>query len=211
MTSSTPFVFDDVGEAKRYAPATERNRDAILGVLRDELPLCGTLLEIASGTGEHLVHFAAAFPGLTWQPSDYDDAGLVSIAAWSAETECTNILPPLKIDAAAAIWPVAHADAILCCNMVHIAPWAVAIGLFEGAGRILPADAPLILYGPFIEVDVETAPSNIAFDESLKARNAEWGVRSTDALDELARTNGLGRARRVAMPANNLVLVWRRI
>ncbi len=211
MTSNTPFVFDDVGEAKRYAPATERNRDAIAAVLRDELPASGTLLEIASGSGEHASYFAAAFPGLTWQPSDYDGAGLVSIAAWSAETACTNILPPLKIDAAAAIWPVAHADAILCCNMVHIAPWTAAIGLFAGAGRILPAGAPLILYGPFIEADVETAPSNIAFDESLKARNVEWGVRSTDALDELAHANGLGRARRVAMPANNLVLVWRRI
>ena len=138
-----PFVFEPTGEAKRFAPATERNRDAIISVLRGVLPDSGTVLEVASGTGEHIVQFASAFGGLEWQPSDYDAAGLASIAAWFAESGLSNILPPVQIDASAADWPVVQADAILCINMAHIAAWAATEGLFAGAARILPTGAPL--------------------------------------------------------------------
>jgi SAM-dependent methyltransferase len=206
----TPFVFEATGEAKRFAPATERNRDAIVAVLNDILPASGTLLEIASGTGEHIVHFAGDFPQLSWQPSDYDAAGLASIAAWSSESGLANILPPVQIDATSLDWPVGNADAILCINMIHIAPWAAAIGLFAGAGRLLPAGAPLYLYGPYREVDVPTAESNEAFDVSLKSRNLDWGLRQVEDVAALAAQNGFQLDHRLEMPANNLSLVFRK-
>jgi Protein of unknown function (DUF938) len=207
----TPFAFDETGEAKRFAPATLRNREAISAVLADILPPSGTVLEVASGTGEHIVHFAAAFPHLQWQPSDYDIAGLASIAAWTAESGSANISPPIRIDATAPDWPLAAADAILCINMIHIAPWAAAEGLFSGAGGMLAADAPLFLYGPFRETAVVTAESNEAFDRSLKERNAEWGLRLVDDVVAAANTNGFELAKRIAMPANNLSLVFSKI
>lgn len=195
---------------KRHAPATLRNRDAIAAVLADELPPTGLVLEIASGSGEHAVHFAARFPDLEWQPSDPDGAALASIAAWTVEAGLANVRPSLLLDASGADWPVAHADAVLCINMVHISPWAATLGLMAGAARLLAADAPLILYGPFVEGDVPTAPSNAEFDASLRARDAGWGLRNTRDVSAAAAANGLQLTRRVAMPANNLMLVYRR-
>lgn len=195
---------------KREAPAAARNREPIAEVLVEELPPAGLALEIASGSGEHALHFARAFPSLSWQPSDPDPAARASIAAWAVEAGLPNLLPPLYLDAAASAWPLEGAEALLCINMVHISPKGATEGLFAGAERLLPPGAPLILYGPYLEGDVEAAPSNLAFDASLKARNPEWGLRSVDWLDALAAAHGLGRTRRVAMPANNLTLVYRR-
>lgn len=199
-----------MGEAKRFAPATQRNREAITAVIAEILPTTGTVLEIASGTGEHIVHFARSFPALSWQPSDYDPAGLASISAWSADSGLANILPPVHIDASAPIWPVKEADALICINMVHIAPWAAVEGLFAGAARLLPVGAPLYVYGPYREAGIATAESNEAFDASLKARNPEWGLRHLDDMDALAARYGLTRELREAMPANNLSLVFKR-
>lgn len=194
---------------KKYAPATERNREPIAAVLLEELPASGTVLEIASGTGEHALHFAPLLPGLLWQPSDYDEEALASIAAWREEAGLANILPPLRLDASSSEWPIARADAIFCSNMIHISPPAVTEGLLAGAGQLLGGDAPLILYGPFIEGDVVTAQSNLAFDQSLKSRDPSWGLRELVWVDQLAEASGLKRARRVAMPANNLIVVYR--
>ena len=195
---------------KRHAPATARNREPIALVLREELPAEGLVLEIASGTGEHAVHFAQAFSALAWQPSDPDSAALASITAWRTEEGPPNLLPPLMIDAAQGDWPQAAADAVLCVNMVHISPSEATEGLMKGAGRVLPPGAPLILYGPFLEEDVETAPSNLAFDRSLRAQDTRWGLRDVAWLDHLARASELERTRRVEMPANNLMLVYRK-
>ncbi len=181
-----------------------------MAVLSAVLPPTGTVLEIASGTGEHLVHFAKAFPSLQWQPSDYDPAGIASIAAWSAEAALPNILPPIQIDASAPDWSLAHADAILCINMIHIAPWAATLGLMAGAGRILPEGGVLLLYGPYRERGVPTAESNEAFDQSLKSRDPAWGLRWTDDVVAAAQHHGLVFSQRTEMPANNLSLVFRR-
>ena len=208
--SSTPWMASDGGEgAKRHAPATLRNRDAIVEVLGDWLPFAGTVLEVASGSGEHVVHFAAAFPAIDWQPSDPDAEALVSIAAWSAEAGLANIAPPLELDAAAD-WPTTKADALLCINMVHISPWAATLGLLAGAARLLPPGAPLILYGPYVEAGTPTAEGNVAFDASLRARNPEWGLRDVDAVKAAAAEAGLSFAERRAMPANNLMLLFRK-
>lgn len=195
---------------KQHAPAAARNREPITAVLAQELPASGLVLELASGTGEHAVHFAAAFPAIVWQPSDPDSAARASIAAWRAEAGLPNLMDPIALDAAAPDWPIARADAMVCINMIHISPWQSAEGLFAGASRLLPADAPLVLYGPYFEADVKTAPSNLAFDASLRARNPAWGIRDLAAVDRLAQRHGFVRARRVAMPANNLTLVYRR-
>jgi hypothetical protein len=210
MTEPKPFVFEDTGEAKRYAPATKRNRDAIAGVLAPRLPAQGIVLEIASGTGEHMVHFAGRFPHLIWQPSDYDAAGLASIAAWSAEAALPNISPPAQIDASAPVWPVTNANAILCINMIHISPWSATVGLMAGAGRILPRGGMLYLYGPYREHGVPTAPSNEDFDVSLKSRNPDWGLRSVDDVTALATEHHLILEARISMQANNLSLVFRK-
>ena len=194
---------------KRHAPATARNSVPLADVLAKELPQTGTVLEIASGTGEHAVFFASRFPDLTWQPSDADEESLNSIASWIEESAAANILPPKVIDAARD-WPLAAAGAVLCVNMVHISPWSAAEGLFRGAARTLPPRAPLILYGPYLESDVETAPSNRAFDESLRGRNPEWGIRRLEDIDRLAGEHGFMRTARHEMPANNLTVVYRR-
>jgi hypothetical protein len=196
--------------AKRHAPATLRNRDAIVSVLADWLPRSGLVLEVASGSGEHIVHFAAAFPQLRWQPSDPDAAALTSIAAWCGEAAARNVAKPVALDAASCDWPVGGADALLCVNMVHISPWAATLGLFAGAARILPPGAPLILYGPYLEPGVQTAPSNAAFDASLRARDAAWGLRDLVAVKAAADEAGLIFEERRAMPANNLMLLFRR-
>jgi hypothetical protein len=195
---------------KRHAPAAGRNRDPIAAVLSEELPAAGLVLEIASGTGEHAVHFAHTYPHLTWQPTDPDADARSSIAAWQKEEGLPNLLPPLSLDAAASPWSIEQADAIVCINMVHISPPASTEGLLAGAGRLLPAGAPLILYGPYLEEGVETAPSNLEFDRSLKARDPRWGLRRVGWIDDLAARHGLRRTRRIAMPANNLTLVYRR-
>ena len=195
---------------KRHAPATARNSEPLADVLAGELPNEGLVLEIASGTGEHAVFMARRFPALDWQPSDCATDALHSVDAWAQEAGLANLRPAIALDAAAGEWPVEQADAILCVNMVHISPWQATVGLFEGAGRVLASGAPLILYGPFLEADVDPAPSNLAFDESLKTRDPAWGLRQVGELDGLARANRLSRAARHIMPANNLVLVYRR-
>jgi hypothetical protein len=195
---------------KRSAPATERNREPIAAVLREVLPERGTVLEIASGTGEHGVYFAGLFPHLLWQPSDPDPEALESIRAWRGEAGLGNLLEPLRLDASAGTWPVASADAILCVNMVHISPWPATEGLMRGAGRLLAAGAPLLLYGPYRRGGVATAPSNEAFDESLRARNPAWGLRKLEAVEAEAARQGLRLERVVEMPANNLTVVFRR-
>lgn len=194
---------------KRHAPATLRNRDAIIDVLRTVLPERGIALEVASGSGEHVAAFAAAFPRLDWQPSDPDRAALRSIAAWRAEAALPNVAPPVLLDASDEIWPVARAHAVLCINMVHISPWTATVGLFRGSANVLRAGAPLIIYGPYLEDDVEPAPSNLAFDRSLKGRNPEWGLRNVADLDRVAADFGFGREHRLEMPANNLILIYR--
>jgi hypothetical protein len=196
-------------EGAQTAPAVARNRDPILAILRRVLPAHGTVLEIASGTGEHAVHFAAALPELTWQPTDRGADALRSIAAYCTSAQLPNLLPPLELDAASPRWPVARAEAIVSINMIHIAPWTAAEGLMAGAGRVLASGGLLYLYGPFKENGRHTAPSNAAFDASLKARDPQWGVRDVAEVSDLAGRHGLVLAERVAMPANNLSLVFR--
>ena len=195
---------------KRYAPATARNSGPLAEVLALELPESGLVLEVASGSGEHAVFMARRFPTLRWQPSDLGTDALASVEAWAAESGLANLLPAVALDASAQQWPIDVADAVLCVNMVHISPWSASEGLFAGAGRILAPGSPLILYGPFIEQQIETAPSNLAFDESLRLRNAAWGLRKVAALDRLAASHGLKRTARHEMPANNLTLVYRK-
>lgn len=197
---------------KQSAPSALRNRDPIGEVLREELPAGGVVLEIASGTGEHAVHFAQTFPGLEWQPTDPDETARASIAAWRDEAGLRNVRLPLRLDAAEPdAWPVDHADAMLCINMVHISPWEASEGLFAGAGKLLAPGAPLILYGPYLEDAVEAAPSNLAFDDWLKCKDERFGIRRIEVVDALAKDHGLARTRRVEMPANNLILVYRKI
>jgi SAM-dependent methyltransferase len=193
---------------RRHAPATARNREPIAAVLAEALPAHGLVLEVASGSGEHAAFFAERFSDLTWQPSDPDDDSLASIADWCAGL--ANVLPPLALDAAEAAWPIGAADAILCVNMVHISPWEATLGLMAGAGRLLAAGAPLILYGPYRQRDVPTAESNEAFDVSLKSRNPAWGLRHVEDVSAAAAACGLLLERIVAMSANNLSLVFRR-
>jgi len=195
---------------KRHSPAAERNRDPIAAVLSEVLPESGTILEVASGTGEHAAWFAALFPKLRWQPSDPDPESLASIRAWRAEAGLDNLLEPLLLDASAEPWPVDSADAILCVNMVHISPWTATVGLMRGAGRLLPAGGPLLLYGPYRRAGVPTAPSNEAFDASLRARDSRWGLRELETVEAEAEANGLGLDRVEPMPANNLTLVFRK-
>ncbi len=196
------------GDGALTAPAVARNREPILAVLRRVLPTQGTVLEIASGSGEHAVHFAAGLPHLTWQPADVDPDALRSITAYRAAARLPNLLPPLALDAAAPDWPVTRADAVVSINMIHIAPWSAAQGLMAGAERILAAGDVLYLYGPFKEDGQHTAPSNAAFDLSLRQRNPQWGVRDVGDVCELAQQHGLALVERVAMPANNLSLVF---
>lgn len=195
---------------RRSAPHVARNAAPIVEVLATILPAEGLVLEVASGTGEHAVHFARAFPQLEWQPSDPDPDARRSIEAWRAEAALPNLRPPLALDARAADWPIDRADAILCINMVHISPWPATEGLLSGAGRRLGPGAPLYLYGPYFQAGVPTAPSNLAFDASLRARDPEWGVRELDDVSALARDHGLMLDSIVPMPANNLSVVFRK-
>jgi hypothetical protein len=200
-----------VSDDRRSAPHVARNADPIAAVLRSILPERGLVLEIASGSGEHIVHFARTFPNLLWQPSDPEPAALRSIEAWRADAGLTNLLQAVPLDARAGAWPIAEADAILAINMVHISPWTATAGLLRGAGRLLASGAPLYLYGAYFQAAVEPAPSNVAFDESLRARNPEWGVRHLEAVVAEGEAQGLELAAIVPMPANNLSVVLRRI
>ncbi len=197
--------------AARQSPSTARNRGPILEVLRRCLPAAGRVLEIASGAGEHAVFNAAALPHMVWQPTDPDPLALASITAWRDYASLENLLPPLHLDACEPdLWPVDRAEAIVNINMIHISPWAATAGLMVGAGRLLQTGGVLFVYGPFIEAGVETAASNLAFDQSLRARGSGWGLRGLDAVVALAAVQDLTLSERVAMPANNLALVFRR-
>jgi SAM-dependent methyltransferase len=195
-------------DPRQHAPATARNRDAILAVLHRLAPGSGTVLEVASGSGEHAAHFAAALPGLVFQPTDPDAARRASIDAWCAGI--ANVRPALALDATTGPWPAGPFDLLLCCNMIHIAPWEAAEGLVAGAGRVLAPGGTLLLYGPFRRQGVKTAPGNEAFDADLRARNPQWGVRDLESVDALARAAGFGGAEITEMPANNLCVAWRR-
>ena len=197
--------------AMRSAPAALRNREPIAAVLRDWLPASGLVLEIASGTGEHAVHFARGFPDLEWQPSDVDPSALASIEAWLGSSGLPNLRAPVVLDAASAGWPCAKADAVLSINMVHISPWVSAVGLVNGAAGILRPGGALVLYGPWLKDDIETAPSNLAFDADLKRRTPEWGLRRVEDLAEIASPRGLRLVETRQMPANNLMLLLRRV
>ena len=199
-----------MSDDRRSAPHVARNAEPIADVLREILPARGLVLEVASGTGEHILHFARELPRLLWQPSDPEPVSQRSIEAWRAESRLFNLLPPVSLDARAAEWPVPRADAILCINMIHISPWLATAGLMRGAGRLLEAGAPLFLYGPYRRDGVETAPSNEAFDESLRARNPEWGLRALEAVAAEAETHGLILDKVVEMPANNISAVFRK-
>jgi hypothetical protein len=197
-------------DARIHAPAASRNRDPILGVLRRVLPPSGLVLEVASGSGEHAVHFAAALPGLVFQPSDPDPERRASIDAWTASIGLPNVRPALSLDATEGHWPVQAAHAVLCFNMIHIAPFAAALGLLRGAARALGKGGRLVLYGPFRRDGAHTTPSNTAFDADLRARNPEWGVRNLENVAAEGARAGFGAPMVEAMPANNLCLIFQR-
>ena len=197
-------------ELPRTAPAAERNKNPILAVLQRVLPVSGLAVEIASGTGQHVVHFAEALPGWTWQPTEIDPESRGSIAAWVEETGLTNILPPLALEVCEPHWPVGRADAALCINMIHISPWRATECLMAGCAGLLRDGGILFLYGPFRRFGRHTAPSNEAFDASLRERDPQWGVRDLEAVVETAEGHGLGLSEAVEMPANNLSVLFAR-
>ena len=208
--SLPPYTMDDLGnEVRRKAPAASRNVGPIGDVLADWLPEKGLVLEIASGTGEHALAFARRFPALNWQPSDPDPLALSSIAAWRLGGPA-NLLEPLELDAASPTWPNDHADALLNINMVHISPGDAALGLLDGARRLLGPGGRLILYGPWFEDGVAAAPSNLAFDADLKARDPRWGIRLVESFAAEAISRGFVLKERRPMPANNLMLLFER-
>ena len=195
----------------RVSSAAARNRGPILETLRPHLPGTGLVLEIAAGSGEHAVHLATALPHLCWLPTDADPDAMASIGAWRTLAGLPNLMEPVRLDAAdRAPWPVERVDAVVCINMVHIAPWRATEGLVAGAAGVLVTGGLLFLYGPFLERGVETAPSNLAFDLSLKDRDPEWGLRPLERVSALCRRHGLTAQARTAMPANNLALVYRK-
>ncbi len=195
---------------RREAPAAARNRQPILDVLRWHLPPAGLVLEVASGTGEHVVHFAQGLPGLVFQPSDPTPEARASIDDWVATLALGNVRPALALDAAATTWPIGAADAIVCCNMIHIAPWAATEGLIAGAARTLSTNGVLYLSGPYRRADRPTAPSNEAFDRDLRARNPAWGLRDLETVAGLAASSGFAAPEIIDMPANNLSVIFRR-
>lgn len=196
-------------DPRLYAPSAARNRGPILDAIGPHLPATGLVLEIASGTGEHVAHFAAARPELTWQPTDPDPERRASIDAWTAGLP--NVRPACALDASEADWPVSRADGVLCINMIHISPWRASEGLFRGASRILPSGGVVALYGPYRRGDRPMEPGNAAFDADLRARNPEWGLRTIEAVSDLARSHGFGSPDIIAMPSDNLTLLFRRL
>ena len=221
MTDKQPkSLWPDWGtteDGRQYAPAAERNKNFVLAELKKHLPKQGTVLEIASGTGEQAAFFTPELAPLSWLPSDYEEDKLVSIAAWAKEQPCDRLYPPIKIDTSEDVWacetaPVAETigeiTAIVCINMIHIAPWEAGLGLLAGAGRILPQQGVLFFYGPFMKGGKHTAPSNEAFNQRLKDRDPSWGLRDIDEVARVAKTHGLSLKQTVDMPANNFVLVF---
>jgi hypothetical protein len=200
-----------VNDARLVAPATARNREPILTILRRHMPSRGLILEIASGTGEHITHFAEALStDLTFQPSDPDPGARASIDAWADRLGVSNVLPAIALDASAEHWPIQKADAVICINMIHIAPWQAAVGLTRGAANVLPAGGALFVYGPFRRGGQHTSPSNEAFDRTLRMQNQNWGVRDLEKVVEVAQGYGFHPPLIEDMPANNLSLVFRR-
>lgn len=218
-------------DLRQYAPATERNREPILAVLQQVLPIelfqGKTVLEISSGTGEHGIFFAPQLPYLNWLPSDPNPLARDSIAAWQTAVPLANCYPPIDLDASTHRWPIESDSlplplqqtdfdrttiaAIVNINMIHIAPWVACEGLMAGANRILPSGGTLYLYGPFFQETVPTAPSNLAFDQNLKARNPSWGIRSLEEVIALARSQQLVHQQTIPMPANNLSVIFQRL
>jgi hypothetical protein len=198
-------------DGRLYAPAAARNREPILDVLRRHLPSRGLVLEVASGSGEHVAHFAkSSGPDLIFQPSDPDPGARTSIDAWATALDLDNIRPAIGLDVSSDRWPISYADAMLCINLIHIAPWTAAIGLMRGAADILPIGGVLFLYGPFRRNGHHTAPSNQAFDRDLRTRNPAWGVRDLEAVAALAEAHGFAQPVVEAMPANNLSVIFPR-
>lgn len=192
------------------SPSAERNKGPIADVLKRVLPDHGTVLEISSGTGQHVVHFAREMPGLIWQPSERDAPSLQWIRQWMAAEALPNIRPPLPLDVTDLPWPTEAAQAIICLNMIHIAPWSATEGLMRGAGTVLGHDGILFLYGPYRQTAVPTSPSNEAFDSQLRARNPEWGLRTVEDVTRCAMSHGFGAPEIHEMPANNLSLIFRK-
>jgi Protein of unknown function (DUF938) len=198
-----------MSDQRRYAPATERNREPILQVLKTIVPATGTVLEIASGSGQHSTFFAPHFPLVQWQPSDPDPECLASIASWQAAQPTPNLLPPLTLDAQYPdTWPITACDVMVCINMIHIAPWSATQGLLAGAQRILGPGGLLYLYGPFIQPEQPMAPSNQDFDAALRDQNPAWGIRDLTTVTDLARAHNLHRTTILTMPANNLSIIF---
>jgi SAM-dependent methyltransferase len=200
-------IGEDLGDGRWRAPAAERNRDPILAVLAPRLPAHGLVLEIGSGTGQHVVHFARALRTVTWQPSERDPHLRRSIDAWRAAEALPNVRPPLALDIEAPAWPIDAADAVVCINVVHVSPWSTVPALLAGCARVLPPHGPVFLYGPYMRGGRHTAESNAQFDGQLRAHDPRWGVRDTEAMAAAAQRAGLHLAEIVAMPANNLTLI----
>lgn len=197
-------------DGRWFMPAAERNKDPILTVLKQALPRSGLVLEIGSGTGQHVVHFARALPALTWQPSDPDAEFCESVSLWIAEARLENVNAPLTIDVCRRPWGIERADAVISINMIHVAPPAATPALISGAAGLLSHGGVFFLYGPYRRFGRHTAPSNEAFDADLRARNPEWGLRDIEEVEILAREAGFGPAEVIAMPANNFSLVFRK-
>jgi SAM-dependent methyltransferase len=200
-----------VGDRRGHAPPADRNKGPILEVLKRWLPAQGMVVEIASGTGQHVAHFAKALPGLTWQPTELDVDRHDSIAAWIEFEKLTNVFPPLLLDVGKHPWPLDRADAVICSNMIHISPWQTTVDLMKGSARLLRNGGIVFLYGPYRRFGAHTAPSNEAFDADLRARNPEWGLRDLEAVAEVASVHGFEFGEAVPMPANNFSVVFRKI
>ena len=207
MAGYVPKIRDD----RQHAPATLRNRGLLLDILREVLLKTGIILEIASGSGEHVVHFARSLPHLVFQPSDPEPDALLSIAGWARAAGVKNVCAPIALDASNPVWPIASADGIICINMTHISPWEATLGLIKGAAAILPPGSPLYLYAPYKREGFETAPSNQAFDQSLRDRDPNWGLRDLEAVAAMAQSVGFSAPVITEMPANNLSVVFRRV
>jgi cyclopropane fatty-acyl-phospholipid synthase-like methyltransferase len=201
---------EKTADGKWSSPSAERNKGPILDVLARVLPSRGLVLEIASGTGQHVVHFAKALPDLTWQPSDPDPELRESIALRVSEEQATNINRPIDLDVTKLPWPLQTADAVVAINMIHVAPWAATLALFEGAKALLSTGQVLFLYGPYRRHGGHTSESNAQFDLALRTRSPEWGLRDLEAVSDVAAAAGFALAEIVEMPANNFSLVFKR-
>ncbi|GMV19833.1 MAG: DUF938 domain-containing protein [Polyangiaceae bacterium] len=197
-------------DARRFAPATARNREPILAVLERTVPPGARVLEIAAGSGEHACFFAERLPVAEWQPTDPDPESRASIDAWRAHSGAARVAPALELDVTARVWPVSRADFVLCVNMIHISPWEATFGLLSGSAKLLPTGGVLVLYGPYRRFGAHTASSNADFDASLRARDPRWGVRDLEAVAAEAERAGFALDEVVAMPANNFSVVFRR-